>query len=90
MASTTIDYDFNGVTLQVEADVSPYVAAKTYGEAEDCHEAEGGEIEITSVQLNGVDFEYKGFITSDGDNLEELIRDDVLAFRCSFDEEDRY
>ena len=30
---------------------SPFVPARTYGRPEDCHEAEGGEVEIIDVKL---------------------------------------
>ena len=85
---TTIDYDFNGITLKVEADVSPYVPAKTYGPAEDCHPEEGGEVDITSVTCGGEVFEYEG-VTFNGIDLTDHIRDMVWADHCS-DEEDRY
>ena len=88
MMQTTIDYNFNGITLKVEADVSPYVAAKIYGPAEDCHPEEGGEVDLTSVTCNGAEFEYES-VTDCGIELEELIKNMVWE-EVNQPEEERY
>ena len=79
---TTIDYDFNGITLKVEADVSPYVAAKIYGPAEDCHPEEGGDIENMVVKLMGNE------IIPDEDLKEKI--EDAIWEEINQPEEERY
>ena len=85
---TTIDYDFNGITLKVEADVSPYVAAVIHAPAEDCHPEEGGEVELTSVTCNGAEFEFEG-VSVNGVELEELITHEVWE-EINQPEDERY
>lgn len=41
--------------FEVEFDASRYVPAKTYGPPENCYPAEGGEVDIISIQVGGFD-----------------------------------
>lgn len=43
--------------LSITGTVSHYVPAKTHLRPEDCYDASGGEVEITSIKLRGVDWD---------------------------------
>ena len=51
MTDVYFQYHLGDNTLEVSATVSPIVPAQTYGPAEDCYPAEGGEVEITEVHI---------------------------------------
>lgn len=51
---TTIERDGEELEINVEFDATPFDPGNTYGLPENCYPAEGGEIEITAVFLNGV------------------------------------
>lgn len=51
---TIIERGDDDLVINVEFDATPFVPAQTYGPAENCYPAEGGEIEITAVFHNGV------------------------------------
>ena len=55
---------------EVEYEAEPYVPARIYGEPDDCYPEEGGEIDLISVKLNGL--EVMG--TLDEDVLDEIER----------------
>ena len=46
------DADGNETQVTVEYSATPYVPAQTYGPAENCYPAEGGEIEINRVHTD--------------------------------------
>ena len=45
--------------LEITGHVSPYVSARRYGPPEACCDAEGGEVEITTITLGGQPFAGK-------------------------------
>ena len=58
MTDVYFQYHLGDNTLEVSATVSPIVPAQTYGPAEDCYPAEGGEAEITDVYIICAGMEY--------------------------------
>lgn len=44
-----------GVEFDVEFTAEPYIPAKISGPPENCYPAEGGEIDIESISINGQD-----------------------------------
>jgi len=58
--SFTKTFFIDDVEFEVEFSASRFVPAKTYGPAENCHPAEGGEVEIESIQVGG--FEMLDFL----------------------------
>lgn len=50
-----IEFCVKGLSLSAEVAVEPYVPAKTWGRPENCHPAEGGEIEFETLECNGKD-----------------------------------
>jgi hypothetical protein len=49
-----IERDGEELEINVEFDATPIVPAQLYGLPENCYPAEGGEVEITAVFLDGV------------------------------------
>jgi hypothetical protein len=47
----------NEVEFDVSFEISAYTPAKLYGAPENCHEAEGGEIDFAYICLDGKDVE---------------------------------
>lgn len=47
------DETYKVLSLEITGHVSPYVPAKTWGPPENCYPAEGGEVEIESILLDG-------------------------------------
>ena len=60
MTTFTKTFNLGDTEFEVEFEASPYVAAKTYGPPENCHPAEGGEVEIESILVGG--FEMLEFL----------------------------
>lgn len=50
-----VDRDPDEIEVVVEYTATPYIPEQTYGLPENCHPAEGGEIEIDSVKIAGTD-----------------------------------
>jgi hypothetical protein len=50
----TIERGGEELEINVEFDATPIVPAQLYGLPENCYPAEGGEVEITAVFLDGV------------------------------------
>lgn len=72
------------IELDIEADVSPYLPAKTYGDPDNCYPEEGGEVDITSVVIIGPELDPKGDLKKSLESLlgmlissNEKIRDDI-------------
>lgn len=57
----TKTFFIDDVEFEVEFDASPLVPAKTCGPVENCHPAEGGEVEINSILVGG--FEMLDFLS---------------------------
>ena len=60
--SFTKTFFIDDVEFEVEFDATPFVPAKTYGPVENCHPAEGGETDVTSVIVGG--FEMLDFLNA--------------------------
>jgi hypothetical protein len=43
------DGEYIETDLEIEFNYTPYIPAKTYGRPEDCHPAEGGDVEILEI-----------------------------------------
>lgn len=56
-------FEVNGVEFDVEFSATPYVPAKISGPPDNCHEAEGGEVEIESISIG--DWEVSDVISDD-------------------------
>ena len=59
--SFTKTFYIGDAEFEVEFEASRFVPAKTYGPPENCHQAEGGEVEIETVTVGG--FEIKDFLS---------------------------
>lgn len=57
------------VEMRVVFNASPYVPAKTWGAPENCHPAEGGEVEVLEVYIG--DIEVSDVIS---ETVEEMIQ----------------
>ena len=74
---------------------SPYIPARTYGRPEDCHPAEGGEVELHSIMLaNGEpaymsDAEEDQWITDIMENPDEDDAPDADDLRDAMRERDQ-
>ncbi|WP_045834486.1 hypothetical protein [Hyphomicrobium sp. 99] len=53
----TIERDGEQIEVEVEYSLTPYYPAQTYGPAENCYPAEGGEIDELTAYLDGEKFE---------------------------------
>ena len=53
----TLERDEETIECEVTYSCTPFIPAQTYGPAEHCHPAEGGEIEIISVIAGGKEIE---------------------------------
>ena len=51
--SFTKTFYIGDVEFEVEFNASPYIPAKISGPPENCHPAEGGEVEIESIAIGG-------------------------------------
>lgn len=76
---TTIVRGDEEIEINVEFTATPFVPAQTYGPAENCYPAEGGEIEITAVFVDGIAIDPP--LTDDEeakviDYLQESLSDD--------------
>ena len=59
--SFTKTFYISDAEFEVEFEASRYKPAKTYGPPENCYPAEGGEVEIETVTVGGV--EIKDFLS---------------------------
>jgi hypothetical protein len=64
--------------LEIRADVSRYIPAKTCGPPENCYPAEGGEVDITSIKLLNPDMNDRSYLRQSLEKLiQELIEDNI-------------
>ena len=77
----------DNLILDVEVYETAFVPARTYGPPEDCYPAEGGEVEIQGVTVNGEEFEIEGIYLSDSDGgyvaLEDAIVTAIMEGDCN-------
>lgn len=71
-------------TYEVTASVSGYVPAKISGPPENCYPAEGGEVEIESITLDGKEVEQNSF------SPKELAQMDEKLFEAMMDDDGGY
>ncbi len=69
MFTKTIDID--DVEFEVQFSYIPLKPAKTYGPPENCHPAEGGEVEIESITIG--DYDLLGFLSEKVENRIQQI-----------------
>lgn len=55
MTTFNTQFVLDDTPFDVEFEATPLVPAKTYGPPENCHPAEGGEVDITEVTVMGQD-----------------------------------
>lgn len=76
---------------EVSASVSKYVPAKISGPPENCYPAEGGEVEIDSITLNGKDVDLEDFSPKEIEKMEEQLfeaaQDDADDYDCEPDDD---
>lgn len=55
MTTFTKTFKLGDAEFEVEFSATDYIPAKTYGDPENCHPAEGGEVEIESILVGGIE-----------------------------------
>ncbi len=84
----------SNLILDVEVNETPYVPAVIHAPVEQCHEAEGGEVEIQGVTVNGEEFDIDELYIYDShmsarlgcakyESLESVIVTAILEGSCN-------
>jgi hypothetical protein len=58
---------------EITGNVSKVIPARTYGPPEDCYEAEGGEVEIELITLDGQEVDQDIFSPHELEKIDELL-----------------
>lgn len=83
--SYTKTFFIGDVEFEVEFSSTPYVPAKTYGPPENCHPAEGGEVEIETISIG--EFEVTDVLSESAVyKLQQMCEES--AAECEADERD--
>jgi len=83
--SYTKTFYIGDVEFEVTFSSTPFVPAKTYGPPENCHPAEGGEVEIESISIG--EFEVSEVISESVNfRLQQMCQE--AAVECEADERD--
>lgn len=51
--------------ISIEYTQTPFIPARTYGPPEDCHPAEGGEVEIIDISVKNEDGTWSDYAATD-------------------------
>ena len=78
----TYEYILGGnLVLDVEVYETAFVPAVIHP-VDRCHDAEGGEVEIKAVTVNGEDFDIEPYYLADNVTLEDAIVTAIMEGNC--------